>query len=268
MSARQRRRATPAYLAYAALGARREFAGKATLAARMLFVAVILLVFSRVWAAVLERGLLAGRTRADLVWYIVITELVMLSFPYLHLEVEADLRSGDLVARLPQPVPYAAARLAESAGGMAVRLALLTPMALTCGAVFGAGVPGDLRGVVVALVLVFPAACLAVLSSAAIGLSAIWLHDASPVYWIWQKLAFALGGLLLPLEVYPHWLAAAARWTPFAAMLNGPGRMVFGLDGGDAARVAGQLLFWNLAGAVFVAWLWGRALRAIETSGG
>ena len=52
---------------------------------------------------------------------------------------------------------------------------------------------------------------LAVLSTAAIGLSAFWIVDTSPVYWIWQKLAFVLGGLLLPLELYPDWLRALAR---------------------------------------------------------
>ncbi len=63
-------------------------------------------------------------------------------------------------------------------------------------------------------------------------------------------------------------MATVARWTPFAAMLNGPGRMVFGFDGRDAASVAAQLAAWNIAGVAFVAWLWARALRAIDTSGG
>jgi ABC-2 type transport system permease protein len=48
-----------------------------------------------------------------------------------------------------------------------------------------------------------------------IGLLAFWLHDVAPVYWVWQKLMFVLGGLLLPLELYPAFIQRVAAFTPF-----------------------------------------------------
>ena len=79
----------------------------------------------------------------------------------------------------------------------------------------------------------------------AIGLCAVWLQDCSPVYWIWQKCAFILGGLLLPLEIYPPWLREIALWTPFSAIMHGPGRMAFGWQPEVAALVAVKLLLWG-----------------------
>src|SRR5690606_30324810 len=70
------------------------------------------------------------------------------------------------------------------------------------------------------------AVALLVVVGTGVGLTAFWLQDASPVYWVWQKLLFTLGGLILPLALYPDWLAALARWTPFAAALNGPASLL------------------------------------------
>jgi hypothetical protein len=45
----------------------------------------------------------------------------------------------------------------------------------------------------------------------AIGLLDVWGQYARPVYWIWQKSLFVLGGLMLPLSLYPSWNAKACR---------------------------------------------------------
>ena len=45
-------------------------------------------------------------------------------------------------------------------------------------------------------------------------LLAFWLQDVAPVYWVWQKLMFVLGGLMLPLELYPAFIQRAAAFTP------------------------------------------------------
>jgi len=256
-----------AYVAFARIGARNEFAARATVLGRVLFLAIILLVFSRLWAVVADSGMLRGLTRADLVWYLVVTELVVLSFPYIHLLVEDDLRSGELIARLPQPISYAGARVAEAVGGVAVRLAFLAPGAAVAATVFG-GFPAHPAGLLLVAPLLPLAVSLGVVSSAGIGVAALWVHDASPLFWLWQKFVFILGGLMLPLQIYTHWLRVFAEWTPFGAMLNGPARMLFAFDPGDALRVGLQLVFWNAVGWAGLAWLWTRALRALDGYGG
>jgi ABC-type uncharacterized transport system permease subunit len=61
-----------------------------------------------------------------------------------------------------------------------------------------------------------------------IGLLAFWLQDVSPVYWVWQKLMFVLGGLMLPLDLYPSVVQRAAEFTPFPVLLAGPASFVVG----------------------------------------
>jgi len=58
-----------------------------------------------------------------------------------------------------------------------------------------------------------------------IGLSAFLVEDVSAFMWIYQKLAFMLGGMLIPLDFYPDWLQAIAKALPFSSITYGPARL-------------------------------------------
>src|SRR4030095_13888914 len=58
-----------------------------------------------------------------------------------------------------------------------------------------------------------------------IGLRANVLEDVTAFVWIYQKLAFIFGGLLIPLDFYPPWLQAITRVLPFSSTIYGPARL-------------------------------------------
>ena len=58
--------------------------------------------------------------------------------------------------------------------------------------------------------------------------AAFWLRDARSTWFLYQKLVFLLGGMLLPLEFLPRALADVARALPFAAMAYAPARLASG----------------------------------------
>jgi len=256
------------YLAVARTAARQEWSGRGAWLARMGFYALILLIFSRLWAVVFDAGALAGHTPVDFVWYLALTEWVMLSAPPFYLEVEAEIRSGDIVHRLPRPISYLGAKLAEAAGTTALRMLTLGVAGLVFARALAGAWPDDPLVLVAAIPLGLLAAAVQVLCIAGIGLTALWIHDASPVYWIWQKCAFLLGGLMLPLEVYPDWLRTLAEWTPFAAIMHGVGRTAFALDPGLWLGTAGRLLGWGALAALVVTLLFRRGLRVLDVGGG
>lgn len=259
---------TRRYRAIAATAWRQELAAGASVVGRVAFYAVILLIFSRLWHVVFEQGGLPERSPAELLWYLALTEWVVLSAPPLHLDIEADARSGDVAYRLPRPISYLGARLAEAAGAMATRLLSLGLAGVGLVLVMAGEWPREPAGLLLALPLGVLASVVNLLFVAAIGLSALWLHDASPVYWIWQKCAFVLGGLLLPLEIYPEWLRGVASWTPFPALMHGVGSSAFGWNPELALRTGAVLVGWGLVAAVLLAGVYRRGLRALDVGGG
>jgi len=263
-----RRSALRKYAAVAEIALRQSLGERSALFGRMAFYALILFIFSRLWLVVGERAPIPGATTSDLLWYLALTEWVVLSFPLIHLHIETDVRRGDIAYRLPRPISYLGARFAEEAGYFAVRFVTLGAAGFVLAFVLAGRLPSDPRGLLLAVPLALLAGWVGLCFHAAIGLTAMWLQDSSPVYWIWQKAAFILGGLLLPLEIYPAWLREIAAWTPFSALMHGPGRMAFGWQPEFAALVALKLVFWGVVASLLVTWIYRRGLRALDVNGG
>src|SRR5262249_48673099 len=63
---------------------------------RVVFFAVILGVFSSLWRAIGEAGMPLGADRRALVWYLAMTEWILLSAPPIHPEVPEAILRGDV----------------------------------------------------------------------------------------------------------------------------------------------------------------------------
>lgn len=258
-----------AYVAVLRLALRQSSRESSVVLGRIAFFAVTLLIFTRLWHGVAEGGRVApGIGPRELVWYLAITEWVMLSIPVIYLEIERDVRSGDLACSLTRPISYIGCRLGEVAGQWIFNGACLA----ICGGVLAywlaGGLPADPRGLVLAAPLAVLAGWVAILFHATIGICSFWLQDCTPVAWIWQKISFVLGGLMIPLDLYPEWLRAVAEWLPFAAILYGPARMAFGLDWGVAIQVALTLLLWTGIASLLMTLTYRKALRDLSVNGG
>ncbi len=98
----------------------------------------------------------------------------MLSVPALFLAIEAEVRSGDVACRLVRPVGYVGSQISEAVGEAALRLAVLGPSAALFAWALSGGFPADPRGLWLALPLGLVATFIAILFTAAIGLSAFF----------------------------------------------------------------------------------------------
>ncbi len=246
------------HVAIAALAARHALHARGEALARAVFYIAILLVLSRLWQA-----LGAG---SSYVWYVALTEWVTLAMPLLSTDIEEDIRRGDIAYRIARPVSYLWTKVAEGFGGGLVRLLMIGGIGGVAAWILTGGPPP--KGVLLSLPLATLSFFLLVLWQTAIGLTAFWVGDTQPFFWIWQKLLFMLGGLLFPLEIYPEWLQRAAYCTPFAPLLHGWARLAFDPDPALAAKALLLLLGWGVALTAFLAWLYRRALRVMDVNGG
>jgi ABC-2 type transport system permease protein len=258
------------YVAIARLAFWQRLSERAVLIGRLAFYFLVLLVFSCVWRTLFtahpeHAG--SGRTAADYVWYLALTEWIMLAQPALYLDIEADVRSGDIAYQLTRPMSYVGGKVAEGIGDLLLRLLVFAPFGLAFARLLS-GQWVDPFALGCAALLGVLAAVVMLLTYAAIGLCSFWLHDTTPVYLIWQKLLFVLGGLMVPLSLYPDWLQALARALPFSSVLYEPGRLLLEGSASFEPGVLLELLGWLLLSALTVAGLERLGRRSIEIQGG
>jgi ABC-2 type transport system permease protein len=255
------------YAAFARIAAAQARRERGEMYGRVAFFAVILGVFSSLWRAVAEAGMPVAADPKALVWYLAATEWILLSVPPIHIDIQEAIRRGDVVYQLGRPVSYVIAEFAAGLGLLAVRAPLLGVTAFLCAFAFTGWTPPSS-----ALVTVVPfglvAAALITALHLSIGLLAFWLQDVSPVYWVWQKLMFVLGGLMLPLELYPDFIQRVAAVTPFPALLAGPASFVLPAGIVTPGELARNLAIWCGVTAVAVWWIFRRAASALTINGG
>jgi ABC-2 type transport system permease protein len=262
------RRHAAKYLAFARMGYTQTRAEPGDLYGRVVFFAIILGVFSALWRAVAEAGMPLGESPRTLVWYLAMTEWVLLSAPYIQFEIEEDVRRGDVAYRIARPASYLASELALGVGSLAARAPTLLVAACTSAWVFAGGPPDHPYELARAVPFGAAAALVMTAFNLLLGLVAFWLGDIAPVCWIWQKLGFVLGGLMLPLDLYPRWIVRIARLTPFPVLLNGPASFLLGRAYLDPADLAVALFAWLGIAAALAVLSFRRATRALQVNGG
>jgi viologen exporter family transport system permease protein len=239
---------------------------------RSAFMVVAMVVFIQLWTttyAATGQATVQGFSVRELIWYLVITEIIALSTPRVAQTIDSDVRSGDVAYALARPYNYPLYQLAAFWGETLPRLPL---NALLGGAVafVAVGAPRVTpQGVVVCLILGVGAITLKAMFEILIGLTAFWVEDTQPAEWIYNKLLFTIGGLFLPLELFPAWLAAVARALPFASIMYAPARaFVGGDDPGVLVSLGTTQLVWLFAMGVIVLGVFAQATRRVVAHGG
>jgi ABC-2 type transport system permease protein len=160
----------------------------------------------------------------DIVWYLAMTETVALSSSRIFVEIGESVKQGDLVYTLMQPVSYPLVQIVKSLGNSAPRL-IINLLTASLVVFLGTGtIAGSPSGFVAFLGMAVLSLILDALIAVLIGLTAFWLEEVMPIFWIYQKLIFTLGGLFLPLEFFPSWLQRVAAVLPFRYITNAPAR--------------------------------------------
>ena len=194
------------------------------------FYVIVASVLAALWraAAAVNGGTVAGYSGLQLTWYVVAAEAVTIALNTRLIEVIGDdIASGAVAAELLRPAPVLGVRVCTELGRCVPRLIVCVVIGVVL-ATLTAGAPPDAT----ALALAAPAVVLAVfcnlVAQHAFAGIAFWLRDARSMWFLYHKLVFVLGGMLLPLQVMPGWLHTVAACLPFAAMAYVPARLASG----------------------------------------
>jgi ABC-2 type transport system permease protein len=251
--------------------ARSNLAYLGDVSSRVLFLGIILYVFLRLWQTTYSQTgstQLGGLSLTQMLWYLTMTEAIVLSNPRVSQAVDEDVRTGTLAVQLLRPMSYALYRLSATLGERFVRFSIN----LSAGAVITTVLVGPAKSLsfgLVALVVSLPLAFLLdFLGNFWIGLGAFWLEDTNGIFLLYSRFIMIGGGVLIPLELYPAAAQPILRWLPFSNVASGPARIFVDPSWSELLL----LLTRQLSGALILAlgvWLTYRvALRRVFVNGG
>lgn len=213
-----------------ATAAQRAVAERSGVAVSVVFYAVVVGVLAGVWrvAADANGGDVAGYTAVALTWYIATSEATTLALNARMIdELGRDIASGAVAVEMLRPASVLGLRVAAELGRAVPRLCVILPVGFVLASVTAGG-PPSWGGLALALPSIALALAANVVAQHAFAASAFWVRNAGSAWYLYQKLVFVLGGMLIPLEVLPDALEDLARALPFQAMAYAPSRLASG----------------------------------------
>jgi ABC-2 type transport system permease protein len=204
-----------------------SFAYPGDLASRSLSIVIFMWVFVHLWRATYRSAgqqSIAGLTLRDTLWYLMLAETVVLSRPRLSTTIAEAVRDGSVAYLLNKPYNFLLYQVSVGLGDSVLRMVF---NALAGGVTIWltVGPPPDPWGWPLVLVTIIVAWLLDFCIAAMIGLAAFVTEEVAAFEWIYSKMLFLLGGLLIPLDFFPDWLRTLTQALPFAYTVYGPARL-------------------------------------------
>lgn len=240
------------------------------LLARSIMIVMFMWIFYQLWRVTFAAAgseTLNGLTLPNTLWYLMLAETIEMGRPRLTRAIAEQVKDGSIAYILNKPYNFILYQLSNGLGESLFRM--------VANAIFGGatvwwlvGPPPPLINWLIALSAVVGAWLLHFCVMALIGLAAFVTEEVAPFEWIYQKMVFVLGGIIIPLDFYPDWLQAIARATPFAYMAYGPARLLVAPDTQTfISIIAGQLIWLVILGGM-LALAYGRGVRQLAVNGG
>jgi ABC-2 type transport system permease protein len=194
---------------------------------RSLAILLFMWVFTQLWQVAYStttNGELAGLTLNQMLWYLMLAESIELSRPRFARNIADSVKDGSIAYLLNKPYDFLLYQMGSSAGDSVLRMVL--------NLVFGGalvwilvGPPPNPKGYPFVLVAIVGGWLINYCITCLIGLTSFITEEVAPFEWIYQKFIFILGGMMIPLDLYPVWLQNISKALPFAYMMYGPSKL-------------------------------------------
>ena len=216
-------------------------------------------------------GTVAGYDAASLSTYAWVSQgLIAVVMIFIWTELADRVRTGDIAVDLARPVDLQLSWLAADIGRASWAMLSRGIVPIVFGAIFfGFHWPTDPTAIVLLPVAILLAVCVSFACRFMVNLTAFWLTEVRGLVLLYVLVSGLLGGHLVPVQLFPDWLQAAAYITPFPAMIQFPINLVTGQATGlrAVAEVAVQVAW--AAGLLLLGRLvLSRATRKLVVQGG
>jgi ABC-2 type transport system permease protein len=169
---------------------------------------------------------IGGLSLNAMIWYLIFTELVTLSRTDLHIQVNDDVKSGNIAYLLNKPYNYVLYCFFYFIGEIGIKFLSNGLVGIVIGLIYAGALEGfsliNAPFIILSLLL---GCTINFFIYLILALTSFWFEENSAFFWIYSKLVFTLGGMLVPLELFPKWLQGISHYLPFAYVTYVPARL-------------------------------------------
>lgn len=233
---------------------------------------IFIFIFIQLWDYVYDApgALIAGYTREQMIWYVMITEMMWFGSGTATVSRQAagDVRGGNIAYHVNKPYHYTMYILARYTGEWSVRLPMYAALAVVMGVLMvgrldGFGIVGLLAGM---LSLVLGVTINAVFKLS-ISLFSFWIEDSNPFQWLYDKLLLIVG-TIFPIEIFPTALQPIFKLTPIYTVCYGPAKLFVDFSPVKFLEIFIAQIIYLAFGFMIMLFIYGKGAKKLYVNGG
>lgn len=256
------------YIAFGVIGIKEVFLYPVNLLGRisvhLVRVAVYILIYGYL-IEISQDGTLGGLTLVEASWSVALVQMVGQSSRHLYKEISREIKTGAISVKLDKPYNYVLSLISKSFLEGIFKLLVISIIT----AVFLAlvvGTPNITPSLLIWLIFVsILGLLLNIFVEILIGLSSFWIENSDPIYWVVNRSAWLINGMMVPVALLPPWVKVLSTYYPISIpFVVGRG---FEEDL-NHFLVAAVLLLWIVMIVVITNLTFSRAKRKLNIHGG
>lgn len=231
--------------------------------------AMLTIILSMLWRSIYGSGNgIPGYSINQMIWYLIITEIVYSSRAISFEDVNSDVKSGNIAYLVNKPYSYIFYLLSNSIGQFGGKLVIT----IITGIIVGICLVGPLNNLNIAyLPFAVFSGVLAILLNffmlVILALLAFWTEENKPFRWIYSKLILIFG-VLLPIEFFPHWAQPIIRKLPFPYTCYAPAKLTVDFSFKKFAEIITMQLIYLTIFILLAIWVYNKGVKKLNVNGG
>lgn len=238
---------------------------------RSIFFFVIMLIFLYLWSAIFsgDGTKIDGFTLESMIWYLLVTETIALSGSRYYAEISRDVKTGNVAYMLNKPYNYVIYQFANQFAKVLLNLVKHGILAVIIGLLYVGPLLGfKLISLPMIIMAVLLGSAIDFFINFALALTAFWVEENMPFRWIYQKLVFVLGGMLLPIDMFPGMVKDIARWLPFSYVTYAPAKLAVDFSVGNFLSVFAIQIVYLLIAIGVALLVFKKGMKGVSVNGG
>ncbi|MCR8629762.1 ABC transporter permease [Paenibacillus radicis (ex Xue et al. 2023)] len=237
---------------------------------RSIFLIMIMYIFMQLWRVTYQgegTALIEGYSYEQIIWYILFAEALTTAFPSLSTKIEEEVKNGDVGYKLTRPLSYIGYHYVGYVSEVSIRLLVNVCIGGLLGVIMF-GWPSFGWGWAGFLLVSFGAVTINFLLNMVLALCSFWVEETRGLEFVYHKMLFTIGGMLMPLELFPQQLQAVCRWLPFQTVLYFPAKTVVRWADVQLLSMLLTQAAWVAVLAAVVGLMYLRGVKKLNVNGG
>ncbi len=152
------------------------------------------------------------------IWCLMFTQSFQATGRRTHVLIDEEVKLGTLAYSINRPYSYILFHYFGFLGRVGANIIISLVAGIVAAFILVGPIIFTWQSILAGLILIFLGYVLDFLISMSIGLSAFWLEDTTALGWLYSKAQLALGGMILPLALFPESIRNLAELLPFGKL--------------------------------------------------